>query len=511
MIALWIIGAFFASAQALGAKPIQLTKSNFKRATSEKPVIAFVYFPCGIGENLLNYAFADVPGVNTAALDSTKARPFSHRDYTLDTVFLIHKGKILAHKKRDRQGDNIGTNYLRSWAYRELKRAGLPVEMKRPESLLVEPEREPAGPVDLKRGLSGFFDFDSGRPVNSASGAAGRFLLQSDSGNFQIRDGVLRGDGDYFNGGKLARNAKFFAPSSAHKKMRTNGFTVHLNVRPLAITKNSSDPERSFSMSLFDGQAQLVVRRGRLLLDLISDRKHGAGYWSAKEPVFLTDRKIQFGEWQGIVLRFDFRRKRIAVLHNGRRLRDVNMSDHWIELVNHKVVFPVNFYYGRAGVLLNGDVDNLAIYERPLSALEMTALYKKYKRDAGDTEIDPQPAIDVAAANRRMLSAAYDGDLKQVRSALDAGANVNAKSRGWTALMFAAHFGRLPLAKLLADRGADPHIQKDGWNAQELAEFKGHTRLAKFIAGELRNERHCDCQLGRPEYKVRDLGLPTKP
>ncbi|MEQ9364545.1 MAG: ankyrin repeat domain-containing protein, partial [Leptospirales bacterium] len=119
--------------------------------------------------------------------------------------------------------------------------------------------------------------------------------------------------------------------------------------------------------------------------------------------------------------------------------------------------------------------------------------------------------VDLAALNRRLLAAAYDGDLKKARLALVAGANVNVESRGWTPLMFAAYFNRLPLAKLLVSRGADPHVQKDGWNAQELAAFKGHTTVAKFIAGELRSERQCDCQQGLPAYKARDLGEPGRP
>jgi hypothetical protein len=502
-------------ASSISAEAITLTKANLVRATLEKPVIAFVYYPCGVGRNVLNYAFADVKGVNTAPLDVTKAAPFSHPDYDLDTVYLIHKGKVLAHKKPDPERDLVGTTYLRVWAYQELKRAGFQIHMRRPSRLLAEPEAEPAIPLNLNRGLIGFFDFESGKAVNSAPSGVGTFSLQTASGNFQIKNGVLHGDGDYFNGSKKARGARYTVPANVGKTMRSEGFTVHLNFRPQPHSSYTVDPERSFGLTMLNNHVQLRVRRGRLLLNLISDKRQGKVKQTAQEYVYLLDHKVKFGEWYGVVIRFDWRKKRAAVLINGRRTQDIRLSDEWLRLLSSSVYTGANFYYGRSGVLLRGAVDNLAIYDRPLSAGEMSALYKKYKLDASvdndiHPDVDPAP-VDLAALNRRLLAAAYDGDLKKARLALVAGANVNVESRGWTPLMFAAYFNRLPLAKLLVSRGADPHVQKDGWNAQELAAFKGHTTVAKFIAGELRSERQCDCQQGLPAYKARDLGEPGRP
>lgn len=513
MVPYLLLGLIFFSAGPAQARAITLTKSNLASATSTLPVIALVYFPCGTGENVLNYAFQDVKGVNVAALNVQKPAPFNHPDFDLDTVFLIHKGKILAHKKIDKFREIVGTSYLRSWAYHALKEHGFSVQMKRPTDLLVDPIREPATAVDLKKGLVGFFDFEGGRSSNQAAGGVGSFRLKMESGNFRIKDNALYGDGEYFNGGnKGAREAAYNVPAATGSKFMQTGFTIHMNYNSLPDSDNTVDPEGSFVLNMLGDHVQLRVSRGRLLMSLISDKRKGKVYQTAEDQLYLTDAKIKFGEWYGIVVRFDFNKKRASVLVNGKRTRDIALNDLWLKLLGDRVYQGAGFYYGRAGSLLGGSVDNLVIYDRPLSAQEMRAVYTKFKRDdsAEENDIEPPP-IDRTALNLQLLSAAYAGDIKKARTALDRGADVNAKSRGWTSLMFAAYFNRLTLAKLLAGRGADPHVQKDGWNAQQMATQKGHKGVAQFLSSQLRSERFCDCQLGLPAYKTRDVGGPTRP
>ena len=65
--------------------------------------------------------------------------------------------------------------------------------------------------------------------------------------------------------------------------------------------------------------------------------------------------------------------------------------------------------------------------------------------------------------NEQLISAARSGDTASVRSAIDAGADVNFKdTEGWAALITAAWEGHSKVLKLLLERGADINIQ-DGW------------------------------------------------
>jgi len=76
-------------------------------------------------------------------------------------------------------------------------------------------------------------------------------------------------------------------------------------------------------------------------------------------------------------------------------------------------------------------------------------------------------------ADQRLLDAALAGNLGGVRSALDAGANVNARnSYDQTPLMMAIIGGNLEAAKYLVERGADITLQdKDGDTALNYSEF----------------------------------------
>ncbi len=98
-------------------------------------------------------------------------------------------------------------------------------------------------------------------------------------------------------------------------------------------------------------------------------------------------------------------------------------------------------------------------------------------------------AAGAAPSETALLEAAQRGDVVQVRSLLDAGTPVDARSRyGATALFFAADKANLELARLLLDRGADVNVVDTFYNASPLpwALFKGatsapHRELARLL------------------------------
>ncbi|MDR1802322.1 MAG: ankyrin repeat domain-containing protein [Treponema sp.] len=80
---------------------------------------------------------------------------------------------------------------------------------------------------------------------------------------------------------------------------------------------------------------------------------------------------------------------------------------------------------------------------------------------------------DTPSADQRLLDAARDGNLGGARSALDAGANVNARdSYLQTPLMMASVSGNLEVVKYLVERGADITLRdENGDTALDYSEF----------------------------------------
>lgn len=84
--------------------------------------------------------------------------------------------------------------------------------------------------------------------------------------------------------------------------------------------------------------------------------------------------------------------------------------------------------------------------------------------------------------NIKLLIAAKTGKRADLINALSAGANPNAKSRGWTALQWATQEGYYELCKALVENGADVNISsKEGLTALHSAIGGKHKRIALFL------------------------------
>ena len=98
-----------------------------------------------------------------------------------------------------------------------------------------------------------------------------------------------------------------------------------------------------------------------------------------------------------------------------------------------------------------------------------------------DPEPNPEQPKFNPALNLPFLDAIFEGDSARTGKLLNRGADPNAKSRGWSGLMYAAYFGHEKIAQLLLQRRVDTYVKVSGWDARRLAEQRGHSRIVRMI------------------------------
>lgn len=94
--------------------------------------------------------------------------------------------------------------------------------------------------------------------------------------------------------------------------------------------------------------------------------------------------------------------------------------------------------------------------------------------------------VPAASPSDELWAAAQVGDLARITRALDAGADINARTdHGISALWFAADRGLLDAVRLLIDRGADLGVQDISWGYLPLdrALINEHLDVARYLLG----------------------------
>ncbi|MHC4463638.1 MAG: ankyrin repeat domain-containing protein [Planctomycetota bacterium] len=95
------------------------------------------------------------------------------------------------------------------------------------------------------------------------------------------------------------------------------------------------------------------------------------------------------------------------------------------------------------------------------------AAFKKLLDDYPTSEIAPSTKqmikhVQQAKKNRSLFEAVVNGDIKQVRSLLSKGADVNARDEDdWAPLHYAAHYGQKEAAKVLISKAADVNAKNE--------------------------------------------------
>ena len=82
-----------------------------------------------------------------------------------------------------------------------------------------------------------------------------------------------------------------------------------------------------------------------------------------------------------------------------------------------------------------------------------------------------------------LLDAAENGDLIKVKTALEKGANPNAKDKhGWTPLHWAALGSNVKIVRVLLKHGADPNAKdKYGWTPLHSVALMGRVDVVKIM------------------------------
>jgi ankyrin repeat protein len=98
-------------------------------------------------------------------------------------------------------------------------------------------------------------------------------------------------------------------------------------------------------------------------------------------------------------------------------------------------------------------------------------------------EPEDEKESDEAALSARLLNAAQDGPLNEVRDLLDQGANVDCQNRyGYTPLLWAVQRGNLAKIHLLLEKGADVNSQdKGGCTPLHDASRSGRLDMARIL------------------------------
>ena len=88
-----------------------------------------------------------------------------------------------------------------------------------------------------------------------------------------------------------------------------------------------------------------------------------------------------------------------------------------------------------------------------------------------------------ADKNTQLIQAAGKGNLHDVRVALSAGADINAKNiEGATTLMLASRYGHTAMVELLLDKGADVNAKDaNGATALIMASLSGYSKVVILL------------------------------
>ncbi len=469
---------FFFCFGAAHAKLYSVKKSNYSSITSRGPLVVFLSLGCdagGYASKLFGNMVADIRGANFGVMDANQAYKITkYYKYDLGDMMLIKDGQVVAttYKKNLPRS----RNHSRRWLYDTFKEHGIQTSLKRPAYDRLSPQTDNSSSVNLKKGLVAWYKFNDS-PLSSG-GKARAFRT---TGGARITSQHYFSDGKYGGtggtGGKALFDNGFFS----------NKFTFAFNFKLNKAGENMCSKGLFFTGAYRTWGVGSI--KGKLFVELDMGSKGGSYSY------LLPKARVKVKKWHTIVVAMNRSQRRINLYFDGRRLKDINMTD---DMYNALQKFePYSDYDGASfqnygcGAVLNGYADNLVVFKRRLNSAEVKKLYNKIK-PAGSSDVNDVNIPDVVvnpAVNKQLIKAAAKGRVARVKAALKAGANVDHRYKRWTALMLASYYGHKAVVQALIKANADVSLKVGKFDALKIAEHAGKTEIAQILTDYSNTER----------------------
>ncbi|MCB1320521.1 MAG: ankyrin repeat domain-containing protein [Leptospiraceae bacterium] len=528
---IWILGLalilWIPASTPLQAAPqeVTLTAANFERETGRTPVLMIISLDCDIGRYVsdqFRQAFKDLSGARLAIIDANEAYKIFTTDkpYDLGSVLLAHNGKVLSTTDEwvaeSPNNSDWGMNGQRRWANEVMKRHNIRFEMGDIQPDRLAPQRETDTTVNLDRDLLARFRFDNDSPANEAGAYDGQFSIdKGETAHARLHSNAFYHDGEY----DMDSGGYFSHYVDGGRPVYGNGFTTSVNFYFREDKENPGNLQNGRFFCIGYRMFCLGTYENKMYLEMditgINNREND-DYVYSNDFYFFPEVKLPVKEWVNIVISSDMDSRRVKILINGQRVRDVRVHDvvyrMYTDYYRKGAVFSpymaIQFFHFGAGDVLNGFADDLVVYQRGVNFAEMRALHRAYGKssasivtEVADTESDdvdfpdvtepddpPRPA-NLEALNRQLINASYSGTVSAAESALKSGAEVNTAQGDWTPLLIASYYGHTDLVRLLIRNGADAERKVGGWTAYQLAEHRNHTQVAALLNDYLNTER----------------------
>lgn len=359
------------------------TKSQFKRLASQGPMLLFLSLSCSMGSSAVkefNENFKDFSGVTLASTNINSLYNILNTQLKtgLGAILVIVNGNVVASTA---QTSLLGLNNKRKWIAKKLRENGANFRYQELDFGRANPLNDSSS-VNLNNGLIALYRFNGN--TNDESGNNNRFQLSSKS---RITNNVLTSDGYVYDG---VHSPTAWIPKLHSKKP----YTISVNFKQRKIEK-SKYYNWSIIYEVKYRYFTVAVYKGKLTIYFETCWKENNKYTTYGEFYILDDTNLPYNQWHNLILGFNPDNRRIAVMVNGKRLKDVVFSSKIYKYFKEKNLFctrerGINFHRGGAPGGFYGQADNLVVYNRLLNSSEMAALYNRYGNNTTNANDESQ-------------------------------------------------------------------------------------------------------------------------
>lgn len=467
------------------------TADDLKKHSSEVPMIVIISLGCDMGEGFVSTitsALEDLQGVNIGVMDANNMYNIVQTDKKLDLgdLILVKNGKVLDASSDGAEPHPSQGNAFAKWVYGTLKKRNLKFTMPEPEPDFLEIVSNGTS-VDLESGLKGVYPLTS--DLKDVSKKDGSNFKKGTKNKIINQAYYMTGEYGYTMKGEYIDKMYNEGKITFYETPKT-GLSVFINVKP-------EKPKKDAFLKLFtvgSRTADFFVEKktGKLSVTTgMSCEKcsNGKSLWLTSE--YYYPETVELDKWHSFAVSIDYKTARIAVIMNGKRLKDINLgkkaADIYFKDNSSGIETNDGLYLGSSGglAILKGYARDMVVYDRVLNGKELSELYKKYALNKTNppavTENPAVPEKDQEKLNMILWKAAKSGTPQEIETALKDGAEINSRHRGWTSLMYAAKYGKEKNVKILIKNHADPLVELSGWTAQMFAKKHGYDSIVKLL------------------------------